>query len=473
MLKGLHGEGHPALWFLIVRAAYFSFQSSAALWLASVAIASAAAWLLTFRSPFEWPLIGLFLFGRIALVEYSVFARDYGIGMLLMFLFAAGYSRHRDRGIVLGGILFLLANTHVLCVLLVAAFLLFWLIDLLCDSGFQLTPTLKAFLLNAAIATVGVAVCAMTIYPPSADAVPVGSQNGVAPAQIFAAIFQPARLFSELVVNKQLETAVLGPVGSTVISFIMFLSLFGLLRRPAAFVAASAALIAFSLFFTVVFPGSYRHEALWLVFLASMYWIVREQNFQLKLRPPAACKSLVGHAVVVGSISMVLLLAIQLPRGLHALVEVAFDYPPQSRSRDLGKFISGRPDLKDAIIIADPDSLLEAIPYYIQNDTYLIRDQRFGSVVSYRNSALLIIDLDHILEVARKLNLEQHRPVLILLAQRLDPASPALSIIEGYNWRLNITPNQVNRFLSLTKMLVRFPPAKSDESFDVYLYSPP
>ena len=57
MIESLRGEGHPALWFLLIRGAYFLVGSSAVLGIVSVSVASAAALLLVLRSPFGWPLI--------------------------------------------------------------------------------------------------------------------------------------------------------------------------------------------------------------------------------------------------------------------------------------------------------------------------------------------------------------------------------------------------------------------------------
>src|SRR5260370_42520444 len=143
MIESLRKEGHPALWYLLIRGAYFLVGSSGVLWIVSVGVASAAALLLVLRSPFGGPFLALFLFGRVALFEYSVMARNYGISMLLMFLFAACYERYRDRSLVLGVLLFLLANTNAHSVILVGAFLLFWSVDVANRQGLQWAAPLK------------------------------------------------------------------------------------------------------------------------------------------------------------------------------------------------------------------------------------------------------------------------------------------------------------------------------------------
>jgi hypothetical protein len=465
MIESLRGEGHPALWFILIRGAYFLVGSSAVLWIVSVGVACAAALLLVLRSPFGWPLAALFLFGRVALFEYSVMARNYGISMLLMFLVAACYGRYRDRGVVLGGLLFLLANTNALSVLLVGAFLLFYFVDVVSAQGIRWTPPLRTFLLNFAIAAAGVLACLATIYPPSADAIPIGIQRGFELSRVVTVVLEPALTFGELVRIQHWNAIGLGGVGNITMSLVMFLSVLGLIRSPGALIAALAALIGFSLFFTLVYPGAYRHQALWLVFLLSMYWITRDRRDgtgRLQPEPRLAWTS------VVGSTLMWLLVSVQLLGSIRVIADVASGLP-MSRSRDFSQLIKDRPDLENAIIIADPDYLLEALPYYIQNPTYLMREQRFGNVTSFTKKALLNLDLDHILNVAKRLNQERGEPVIILMAQTLDPGQPAKEYPEGYNWKLSVAPDEVRRFLASTQLLAHLAPSRLDESYDVYL----
>jgi hypothetical protein len=59
MLHGLHGEGHPALWYLLLRAAYGITGRPEILPFLALAIAAASAWLIVWRSTFPPALIGL------------------------------------------------------------------------------------------------------------------------------------------------------------------------------------------------------------------------------------------------------------------------------------------------------------------------------------------------------------------------------------------------------------------------------
>jgi hypothetical protein len=473
MLKSVHGEGHPALWYLLLRAAYSVVGSPIVLPLVSLGVASAGALLLVLKSPFPWWMIALLLLSGFALYEYSVMARNYGLSVPLLFLLAICYPSHRDRGVLLGALLFLLASTNLHSVVLVGAFLLFWLIDTVGEYGIRWTQPLRTFLVNAAVSAAGVAACFAMIYPTFNDAAFAALPEGITLKLLARAVLLPAASFDQVSLV-HFVTSAFGPLPGDItaglISLAMFGSLLGLIRRPGAFIAALAALVVLSLFFTLVYNGGYRHQALWLVFLVTMYWITRASDLEKTgARVPVRLSALVRPASAIGSALMVLMVALQLPAGIIEIARAAYDLPPQSRARDFSAWVAARSDLQDAIIIADPDYLLEALPYYIRNRTYLMREQRFGNVVKFTRNARLALDLDDILATARTLRSQTGKPVLILLHKSLDPSPPAQIYHEGYNWTLLTTPEQVRGFLAATRFLARFAPAQSDESFDVYL----
>ena len=483
MIRGIHGEGHPALWYLLLRAAHLLTRDSAALPVVSVAVASAAMALLVLRSPFSLPLVAALLVGKFALFEYAVTARNYGISMVLLFALAALYPRHRQRGLVLGPLLFLLANTNAHSVLLVAAFLLLWLVDVIWEHGLRWTPALMSalgtFALNAGLAALGVALCAATIYPPFNDAA-VDHAHALDLRRLIEATARPAGPFTDLVLRGPWQALGLGPFHEArhalalewLASLAMFGSLLGLLHRPAAFLAALASLLLLSLFFTLVYPGSYRHQALWLVFLVTAYWVAALGSPGLTLAAPGRFGPLLRAASAAGRGLFALLVVLQVPGGVKAVADVALNRPPYSRSGDFAALVSAHPDLAGAAVMADPDYFVEAVPFYLGNDTYLIREQRFGRVVKFTKAAQLRVTLGDVLATARRIAAETGQPVLILLAERLDASAPAQLRREGYNWEFATTPEQVLAFQAATRLLARFGPAQTDESFDVYRLDP-
>lgn len=474
LLHGV-GDGHPPLWHLILRGAHALFDTPIVLPAVALLVALCAVVLIATRSPFGWPLLVVFLLGRPALYEYSVMARNYGISMLLMFVFSALYRRYRDRGLALGAVLFMLANSNAHSVLLVGAFCLFWLLDLMGDGERRPAGALRNFGINAVIVLIGVALCAATIYPPTHDAVqniPPGSVN---PGALLQSILLPGGAFLELSGHAIWWTA-LDPLASwpsvsdvatrVCASALLIGSLLGLQRRPAAVVAAWVALIGMSVFFTVVYAGGYRHQALWLMFLVSLYWIVGAGPAQAGTPTGTEGSRLIGRFLFAS------LLVLQVLLGLRIVVPVATG-TPESRSRDLAQLISGHPELKAATIIADPDYLVEPLPYYLSNPTYLLRERRFGNVVLFTrdaHSARLDLSIGDILAEAKQLHNSSHQPVVILLTQRISLGAPAANLEEGYNWTLSTSPEAVQAFLSSTRRIARFErTCCTDENFDVYV----
>jgi hypothetical protein len=98
-----------------------------------------------------------------------------------------------------------------------------------------------------------------------------------------------------------------------------------------------------------------------------------------------------------------------------------------------------------------------------------MRERKFGDVVTFTRKARLTLSLDDILDNARRLHQETSRPILILLAARLERSLPARTFSEGYDWKLTSTPAQVRAFQASTERIAGFAPSLSDESFDVYL----
>ncbi|CAN7242407.1 hypothetical protein LJR084_001045 [Variovorax sp. LjRoot84] len=474
MLRGLQGEGHPVIWYLLLRAAHAVVASPVVLPAVSFLVALASACLLTRHSPFGWVLTAGVLLGQAGLYEYAVVARNYGIGMLAMFAFATLYRRYRDRGIVLGLLLLVLANSSAHAVLLAGAFALFWMLDLAWQRPPAPARAWRNFALNAALAALGAALCVATIYPPFNDAAQIARPEGGTAAAMAKALLLPSSSFGE-VSGYRLFSDLLEPLSGEdqprtlalyfLTSVLMVGSALGLVRRPAALVAAWVALFGFCVFFAFLYPGSYRHQALWLMFLVSLYWIVWREA-----APSPGGSALRRRVGEVGAALFVAIVLLQVPGGLFKLAQLAQADAPESRSRDFGRLMARQPELRDATILADPDYLVEPLAYYVANRTYLMREQRFGKVVVFTRRARQSLTLDDILADAHRVRDSTGQPVVILLAERLDRSAPARTITEGYSWTLSTSPEQVERFLAATRRIERFAPACcSDESFDVYV----
>jgi hypothetical protein len=474
MLRGLHGEGHPALWYLLLRAAHGIAGRPEVLPLLAFAIAIAAAWLIVWRSPFPRPLIGLILASHFFIYEFSVMARNYGIAVLILFALAIAYPRCRGRGVVLGALLFLLANCNVIATILAGAFLLFWFVEILEETGPRWSPAMATFALNAGIATAGAALCFVTVYPTVHDAaVAAGRQGGVAVDDILGAIANPAPAFDQLLGNKVPPAGLAVPWSPVLIALggpLLIGAAFGLIENKGALLACLASLVGLSVFFLLIYPGDYRHEATWLAFVITMYWICwKPHRAVLGEAKPHTNEQTFAFVRRVGLAFFLVLIGVQATLGFADLAFAAIVGTPESRSRDFADLVSRRPDLKDAILIGDPDYMLEPMHYYLPNPTYFVRERRYGEYVRFTRKARLELTLGDILDEARAIRSSTGRPVAILLAWRLGEMDPARVYRESYVWTFSAPGDQIERFREATTLLAQFPKATSNESYDIYL----
>lgn len=444
MLHTLHGEGHPALWYLILRGAHDIVPVREVLPAAGAAIGIATMAVFTRYAPFKTIIVALVLFSFWAAFEYVVVARNYGMAALVMFILAALYQRVRNS-LWLGLILLILCNTNVAACLLAGFFLLFRLIEMLTDSAPPAKRDWFIFVGNAALALAGAILCFVTVYPTYNDAAVSTNLGHQTVGKLLAGLVDKSG-FSNLGYPAPL---------------LLFCCL-GLIKRPAALVASIAALIGLKLFFYLVYLSDYRHEILYLAFLLSLYWMAAEGAGGRWGEKPW-----MSFIERLGSLFVVALLAAQ-TWYLRVPIEHQLMGKPFSRSADAGKLLH-QPALANAIVMADPDPMLEPLPYYANNPLYFLRQQRFGNVVRLSNDARRLLTLDDVLADADRLHRRTGRPIVFL--SHLDLARDTnVRRKMMYDYYTVVTPESAKRFLASTRLIARLRPSGMDENYDVYLY---
>lgn len=177
MVVAIRGDGHPALWHVILRLAWTAYRDPVVLPLAAFAIGAAGATLLALRAPFRPLLLALALLGAFTLYEYVAVARNYGLGVLLLYAIAAAWARHRDTPGVLAALLFLLANANIHSLVFAGALLLLWAVELLQQRARALPDSCppdshawRSFALAVAATALGAALCLCQAYPSAQSA---------------------------------------------------------------------------------------------------------------------------------------------------------------------------------------------------------------------------------------------------------------------------------------------------------------
>jgi hypothetical protein len=459
---------HPLIWYVLLRAAHDIVPRPEILPAVAFAVAAAAASLLAARAPFSAATLALVLSGNAFLFEYSVMARNYGIGMLAMLAFAALYRRHRDRGLVLGIVLFLLCNTNVQSAFLAGALLLFWFLDVANEEGWRWSPKYRVVAVNGACATLGALTCFLAVYPPVNDSTMLTMEPIVtSPIGLARALLSPGRDLEALVA---LPLQFLGGQGSPsryrilhgLLSLLLYGSTLVFVRRPAALGAAIAGIAGSALLLRVLGLSAYRHAGETMVFVLTLLWITLDGG------PARQIVQWSGASLRrAGWTCLTVLLVLQSLFGLKNAYE-AIAGPPRSSSRDLAQRLSERPDLSGAIIMADPDYLIEPLPYYLSNPLFQPRARRFDAYVVFTHQERRDIALDDLVAEGCSIGAEQQRPVLVLLAASPERLIAEARINEAYEWTLRAGPEQMRRFNASSVLLWRLRRSTDDENYDVY-----
>jgi hypothetical protein len=392
----LRTEGHPALWYLLLRGAHAVAPVPAVLPAVSLLVAAAAVLLFVVRSPFEPLLRVLFPFTVLPLYEYSVMARNYGVSLLLCFAFAALYGARRR--LLLALCLVLLSNTNAHAAFLTAALALVWCVDeLRSGEGPRRIPRAA---LPIAASALGLFFAAWTAFPGPE----VTAHRGLPTAA------------------DSLRTLLLAPSGSflaapfhapAVLDVAIFLFLAaGFAARPSRVLAATGATLGLYALFLAVYPGDLRHIGLLLVLVLTLLWIEEERPAPSPPPGPAA-RGL--FRLAFGAVLPAVL-------GVGVVAGVAKSWTDlreeMSASRALAAFLRSRPDLSGAILTGEPDYALEPLPYYVTNPIYLPREARYARWVSFTTKNRDTLSLGEILDTAARLRQETGAP---------RPASPPAS----------------------------------------------
>lgn len=461
MLRNVHGEGHPALWYLILRVGHDLFPMRQVLPVAGALIGIAAMALLAFRSPFRIGVVALILFSFFGAFEYLVVSRNYGIAALVMFAIAALYRRIRNS-LWLGLLIALLCNTNVPSCILAAGFLLFRFVEMLGERSTLNRREWLVFCGNAALALAGALLCFVTVFPTVNDQAVSSNLADIGIGKMVAGLLDTEAGFSHFgfgIWFSHLGRGFWSPLDL----MLLLASLLGLVRRPAAIIAAIAALIALKLFFYLIYPSYYRHEALFIVYLIALYWMVARGAGGRWRRDG----KWLDHLQLAGTCVFIALLALQSVR-LVKPVQQQIAGTPYSRSSEVTQLLQ-KPELRGAIIMADPDTMLEPFPFYGDNPLWFLRQQGFGQVVRLSRSDRRFLTLDEVVSDAQRLHRQTGRAIVFLDHHGLQAATPD-HYVTMFKDETIIDPASVTRFRSSMRLVASLRPAGTDEEYEVYAY---
>ena len=263
----LKNDGHPILWYLLLRIGYSITGSVLTLKVISIIIALMAVILFLWKAPFPiWQKL-IFIFGVFPIYEYSVMTRNYGISMLLFFLFAALYQKRKKYPFLIALLLALLANTNIHSTILACLLAGIWFWDDFIDSYSLLTRRdIVSLSLSFVLILTGILLAVLISLPDKKTAIniPVYKDTNLVFQSLMSNIIHPARSFEGIL----LPSNIFPPVFN---DLLLWLLLAGLLVRTKMLIALAAGIVLLGIFFDTAYGGGLRHRGLLLMFIISLY----------------------------------------------------------------------------------------------------------------------------------------------------------------------------------------------------------
>lgn len=471
LLHDIHEDGHPILWYAILRIGYGLTHSTLVLPLASLLIAAAAALLMLRFAPFPFWMRVLAVFGAYLGYEYSVTCRNYGLSIVLMLVACIFFSTRHERPVRLGAVLALLANTSVHGALASLVLLFVWLVDVFEPSARRFLMTRRSI---AAICLViaGAAFGVWSAHPPPEIAYAF-SFGRLRVTDVLRAILADPGLglmgwyganiaaageipWVNLGWNPQIVSRVIVDIALACIGL-------ALRRNLACLIAAVLAVFGFEVLFRFVYGGGLRHEGILAFILISLCWIASAQARVAHGRRRAL-------SIALGLAPLLIVQSAALP--WMALKEVK---RPVSSSKAFASFIRQTPHLSNAILLGEPDYLMEPMPYYVRNRIFMTRQQRFDYRVHFDRSILRMQDfqLGELIALAESLACANRQPVLVAIGAWRFLADTAGAAPVGYSpaffrW----SSAEITRLFDRGTLVFSSFDAILDENYNVFEISP-
>ena len=468
MFADLHNEGHPALWYMVLRAGHAITNSNLVLPTAAVAIAIAAAYLILRHAPFPFWLRLLAVFGVFLGFELSVVARNYGIGVLFLIAACVMFPRRGDRPFLPAICLALMANTSVHAALGALVIMFIWLGDAFdVQRRTQLLRPMTIGSIAFALAAVALAFITARPTPDMAWAFTgrefdtghvlrtIFSDPGVGLRGVFGADLVASGEFPWRYLH--VEPALASRV---IVDVVLLWLLRSIIRRRVHFAAMVMTIVGFELLFREVYSGALRHEAVIAFLLFAICWLAVDEN------PDAALR----RRITFGLLPLFAIQSAALP-----FVAQRYFFKPASASKAYGKFVASRAEFRDAILMSEPDYLMEAMPYYVPNRVYMPRQREFHYRVYFDQGQKRqkVLTLTQLLDVADDVSCENRAPVLLALGNTdISWRRQAVKPVQYRGARFSWTDVERKLLRQRTALVTSFPQSISDEYYHVFLVEP-
>ena len=465
MIESLHQEGHPAVWYLMLRVGYAITGTNLVLPALALSSALGIAYVVLRFAPFPFWFRLLIVFGTFVSYEYSVMSRNYGIGVLLLVIAATIFRDRSERGIALGIILGLMANTSVHAAIVCSVLSLLWVLDLF-------DPVRRDSLLRPQpLAGLGIALLGMIIglwsANPSREMSYATSLHQLTLHDILRSILiDPGKGLkgpADIAASEELPWSHLGIdaliAGRLIVDFVIVSIAWALAPRRGYLFVFVVSVLSFEVLFRGVYPGSLRHQGMLTLLAIGICWIaIRDTTFE-------KCASF-AERIWLGLLPIVLIQSIALP--FIARRHLVY---PASSSKALAGLIRSNPNLIDAILISEPDIMMEPLPYYVDNGIYMPRQHRYSKTGYFSTGSGLerYMTLGGLINAADSIGCVTRRTIILSIGYPEFVKRTNYRLKGAYNAvEFSWTADEKARLVKRGHLLAYFNRATSDENYETF-----
>jgi hypothetical protein len=399
LVHNLRYEGHPALWYLLLMPLTRISRDPVLMQVLHATIAVSTVAIVLWRAPLSRMEQALFPFGYFVVFEYAVKSRSYALGFLLLSVFCALWRGRRRCPVAMVLILALMANVHVLFMILSGAALVALALDRLLGKPDDGDDASASWGCAAAVAIlcVGWLAAFLTAMPPADSGFATGwmlhlsRYQAVATAILAGVIFGPDHFYWQAI-----------PA-----ALVLAIALVRYAGNPPAAAFLAASLLGLLAFFYTKYHGYIWHHGLIFLALFAAVWIDRTTARAAVKRTPLVPSPLFGAV-----------LAAQAFYGIAALQnDLRW---PQSSGRDTARFIAAKHWQADPIVGMTDEMVSTIVGYLGVERAYYANGERWGSFVVWDKKRLEPVDMDRVLREAA--NFGARRTLIVAEGNEVRPA---------------------------------------------------
>lgn len=419
LFKNLKYEGHPGLWHSMLFPLTRLDLGPVAMQYLHVLIATCTIFVLVKWSPFNTTQKVLLVFSYFLFYEYSLIARNYGLGVLLIFIFCALFPKRRQFPLSIAISLFLLSHTSVHG--LIIALCLF---STLCFEEFFSKKTFSyklkfsaSYLSAIAIILAGFITAVIQLIPPPDSGFQTGwhfyfsAKRFITTCAAIVAAYFP---IPEINLNFWNSRFVLSNnffIFTSFIAVCIYLYVISrfLIKRPSAFFLYLSTTSALILFFYVKYSGGLRHHGFLFIALISSLWVYQHcesrQFFQIPKRFKEVKFKTLNYLITI-------LFAIHACAAIIAVtLEIKYPFSSAQQTADFLK----REGLTDATIIGDASPAVSAVAGHYKNKIFYYADaDRYGTFIRWDNKRLKLVTAQSLYDLSLRFATSGNDVVLVL-----------------------------------------------------------